>query len=179
MEGVNVSPIKMALQLHPELWDANPYRKLGENSPHKSMQDIWVRANDNTKANEAGDYSHFNDVHYPIFYPAWGMLPLRQIVVGLMAKMEAINLGTILITKIPPGGKILPHIDPGWNAEYFNCKLYVPIQANPQCWNRCEDEVVVMREGDVWYFNNQVEHEVQNNGSDDRITLIICLKHCE
>jgi hypothetical protein len=177
-EGLNLSPIKMALQSNPSLWDEHQNRRLGEKSPHKEMQDIWVRANDKTKYDEAGCYKGFNDMHYPIFYPAWNILPLRQLVMGLMAKMEATHLGTILITKIPAGGKILPHIDRGWNATFFNCKLYIPLQANPDCWNRCEDETVVMQEGDVWYFDNQVEHEVQNNGTDDRITLIICMR-CE
>jgi hypothetical protein len=35
-----------------------------------------------------------------------------------------------------------------------------------------------MAPGEVWYFDNLKEHEVTNDGPDDRITLIICLR-CE
>ena len=37
---------------------------------------------------------------------------------------------------------------------------------------------VAMAPGEVWYFDNLKEHEVVNDGPDDRITLIICLR-CE
>lgn len=176
-QGINVEPLNLALKQHPELWDQNTKRKENDDSPHKSMSDIWIRYNDDKKYRESGDYSKFHSPHFPVWYPASQKLPhIRPLAIGLMAKMQATHLGGILITRIPPGGKIEPHIDSNWHSKFYNCKLYVPIQTNPQCWNRCEDEVVTMGTGDCWYFNNAVEHEVQNNGRDDRITLIICMK---
>lgn len=176
-DGINVEPLNFALKKKPELWNTRTLRKEMKESPHLAMSDIWVRYNDDTNARSTGDYSTFHDMHYPIWYPAINDLPMiRGISLALMTKMCATHLGGILITKIPPGGRIEPHIDSNWHADFFNCKLYVPLQANPQCFNRCEDEYVVMNTGECWYFNNQVEHEVQNNGKDDRITLIICMK---
>lgn len=178
-DGVDVVPLLAQLHRQPALWDAHSARRAAPGSPHGDMQDIWVRYNDEERFKETGDYSRFNDAHDPIFYPAWRALPaLRPIVFGLMARCEATRLGGVLLTRIPPGGRIDAHTDRGWHVEYYNCKLYCILQSNPQCVNRTEDEFVAMKAGEVWTFDNTKEHEVVNNGQDDRITLIICLR-CE
>lgn len=176
-DGINVEPLNFLLMQKPYLWNKKTLRKDSPLSPHQAMSDIWVRYNDDTEAKLTGDYSKFNDQHFPIWYPCANELPMiKSIALGLMTKMGASHLGGILITKIPPGGRIEPHIDNGWHPTFYNCKLYVPIQSNQNCFNRCESEVVSMQAGECWYFNNTVEHEVVNNGTDDRITLIICTR---
>lgn len=174
--GVDVLPLLLAVKQHPELWDQFTPRKIAPESPHTAMQDIWVRYNDIRNFAD-GDLSRFNDPHYPVWYPAYDALPqIRPIIFGLMARVEAVQLGGVLITKIPPGGRIESHVDRGWHVEHYNTKLYVVLQSNPQCLNRVEDEVVSMQAGEVWYFDNTREHEVVNNGDDDRITLIVCTR---
>jgi hypothetical protein len=173
--GIEVAPLAMALQLQPELWNQHDERRSFDGTSHAATSDIWVRYND-PKNLEKG-YDVFTGEHDSVWHPAYSKLPqIRPIVFGLMAKMEAVRLGGVLITKIPPGGHILPHADKGWHPEYYNVKLYVPIQSNPRCVNRVEDETVIMAPGDCWYFNNLKEHEVKNGGDDDRITLIICMR---
>lgn len=176
-QGLDVVPVVHALQLNVDLWNKNSIRKTREASPHVQMDDIWVRYRDDKKFRESGDYSKFNEPHFPIWYPSYKKLPqLRPIIFGLMARMNASMLGGVLITRIPPGGKIEPHSDKGWHPEFYKTKIYVPLQTNPQCWNRVQDEVVTMEPGSAWFFNNLEEHEVQNNGQDDRITLIVCMR---
>jgi mannose-6-phosphate isomerase-like protein (cupin superfamily) len=173
MGGIDVLPLLMAIKLKPELWDAQTLRKDRPNNAHKQTQDIWIRYNDPDLVNEP-DYT---EEHMSVWHPAYFELPqLRPIIFGLMARLEATQLGGILITKIPPKGSVLPHIDKGWHPEYYPLKLYIPLQTNAQCVNRCEDEMVTMKTGDCWYFCNTVEHEVINEGNEDRITLIICLR---
>lgn len=178
-QGVDVVPLLLALQRQPELWNQNPVRKDQKGSPHAAMSDIWLRYNDETLFKESANYSKFADSHESVFYPAWYALPqVRPIVMGLMARVEGVRLGGVMITKIPPGGAILPHADKGWHAEYYNTKLYVVLQSNPFCVNRVEKDSAAMAPGEVWYFDNLKEHEVINSGLDDRITLIICVR-CE
>ncbi|WP_458763672.1 aspartyl/asparaginyl beta-hydroxylase domain-containing protein [Cupriavidus basilensis] len=173
---VDVMPLLLALKQHPELWDEFGARKAAAESPHTAMSDIWVRYNDIRKFPD-GDLTHFNNEHYPIWYPAYDALPqLRPIIFGLMARVEAVQLGGVLITKIPPGGRIEPHVDAGWHVEHYNTKLYVVLQSNPKCFNRVGDDVVSMQAGEVWWFDNTIEHEVINDGDDDRITLIVCTR---
>ena len=86
-------------------------------------------------------------------------------------------LGGILLTKIPPGCQVKPHHDRGrWHAEFYNRKIYIPLKTNDRCVNHCEDESVVMGGGQAWWFDNLVTHSVVNDGDDERITAIICLR---
>lgn len=176
-EGINVEPLNFLLKRNPQLWNQRTLRKEMADSPHLGMSDIWVRYNDDAAFKKSGDYTKLHDLHYPIWYPCVNELHvIKPMALALMAKMNATHLGGILITRIAPGGRVEPHIDKNWHADFYNCKLYIPLQTNPNCINRCEDEIVSMRTGDCWYFNNAVEHEVQNHGDDDRITLIICMR---
>src|ERR1700675_3230777 len=124
-DGINVEPLNFLLKQKPELWDRQTQRKEIKDSPHLAMSDIWVRYNDGRNVQNPD----FHDLHYPVWYPVINELPMvRGISLALMSKMGATHLGGILITKIPAGGKIAPHIDDNWHANFYNCKLYVPLQ---------------------------------------------------
>jgi mannose-6-phosphate isomerase-like protein (cupin superfamily) len=174
-EGIDVSEILAQLNAHPELWDEHRQRKDAPDTPHGEMSDIWVRFR---ALEELTGPEKYKEPHFAVWYPAWEKLPaLQPLVFALMGLVEATYLGGILITKIPPGGKILPHDDRGgWHAEYHNCKVYFPLQSNDGCVNVCEDETVVMRAGEMWTFDNLKVHSVENNGDEDRITVIISMR---
>jgi hypothetical protein len=169
LTGVNVEAVKFQLMLHPELWDVHQERKKAPGSPHSAMSDIWIR----WREGERGEHAFL-----PEWMPAWHVLPaLRPIVFGLMSAVGGTFLGGVLITRIPPGGSILPHDDRGtWHAENMNVKLYVPIFSNAGCVNVCEQESVVMAEGEAWYFDNLRTHSVENHGDSARVTLIVCMR---
>jgi hypothetical protein len=122
----------------------------------------------------------FGEPFIPSFYPAWSMLPrLRPIVFGLMARCEAVQLGGILITRVPAGCQVAPHDDKGrWHPEFFTTKIYVPLTTNPHCYNTCDDEKVTMMQGDAWHFDNLKIHSTINDGDSDRVTLIVSMR-CE
>lgn len=165
---VDTSAISIALQLHSELWNAHNSRKDYEGSPHRETSDIWVRT--------AEKREDFPNPHYPVWYPAAQVLPVRQLIFALMARVEAEHLGAVLITKIPPGCRVKPHADTGWHPAFFQCKLYLPLASNDKCVFRVDDEKAVMRTGEVWWVDNTLEHEVVNDGETDRITLIVCMR---
>lgn len=158
------------LEENPWLWDERTNRKDREGSPHTGMQDIWVRySKDGT-----------NREHVPVWYPAWKALPaLRGVVYGLMAAVQGEMLGGVLITKIPPGSGIDPHVDEGWHVDYYD-KFYVCLQNDPGAVFWCEHDGVkeglVPREGEVWLFDNRKLHWVENHSERDRITLIVCIR---
>lgn len=170
LEGfVDTTAASIALQLHPELWNAHNSRKDYERSPHRQTSDIWVRT--------AEKREDFAQPHWPVWYPAYKQLPaLRPIIFALMARVEATHLGGVLITRIPAGARVLPHADTGWHPRHFGVKLYVPLASNDKCVFRVEDEEAVMRVGEVWWIDNTRVHEVINDGDTDRETLIICMR---
>ena len=173
-EGIPVDEACGQILAQPHLWDRDPERTVLPNSPHAQSSDIWLRFRAKQELTEPARYA---EPHFAVFYPAWHDLPaLHPIVFRIMAKVQAVYLGGILITKIPPGKVILPHVDTGWHPEFMNCKAYVILQANDGCFNHCEDETVIMRPGEAWLFNNRVTHSVENRGEQDRIALITTMR---
>ena len=149
-------------------------RRIYPNSPHREMQDIWVRA----RANTGDGLGSYSEPHESVWWPAAQKLyALKAIGFNLMARSRAEEMGGVLVTKIPPGCKIYPHCDKGfWHAEHYNHKVYVALQGNDDCVMWCEDERAVMKTGDVWRFDNQVMHGLENGGDTDRISAIYALR---
>ena len=87
---------------------------------------------------------------------------------------SAYELGRVLITRIPPGGQILPHRDDA--GEYVNmrdiARYHVVIQGLPGSLYHCGNETVNMRTGQIWWFNAKLDHAVINESADDRIHLL-------
>lgn len=168
-----VNPDEALAQIlaQPDLWNGRPERRHGQ-SPHRETSDIWVRWRDPGVGQSFGPGPM-------IHWPAWYRVPaLTGIVWPIVHACAALELGGILITKIPAGCQVYPHDDRGgWHAERYNCKVYVPLQAPPECVNWCDGEDLVMRSGEAWRFNNLLPHSVVNSSPDmDRITLIICMR---
>jgi hypothetical protein len=176
-----VSGLLASLDEHPELWDAHRYRKDAPDSPHSGMSDIWLRYNDVAPYLERGSLKGLGDEHVPIWYPAYDLLRphVRPIVVDLMRKVQGEMLGGVLITRIPPGGRIEPHVDKSWHVDYFE-KFYVSVKSALGADFCCEHEGVIERlnpiPGQIWLFDNHKLHWVENNSDADRITLIVCIR---
>lgn len=182
-EGVDTTPVLLALRRQPELWGKNQERACAPDTPHSGMTDIWVRYNDR-RPFDAGErpMSQFNDEHDSVWYPEAAKLPeLRPILFGLMARVEGERLGGVLITKLPPGGRLDAHTDSGWHAGHYD-KYFVALQNEPGAmfWfqgERGDPEVISARTGDIYWFRNDIVHGVENNSKDDRIAMIVCIKH--
>ena len=172
-QGIDTLPILLELDRAHHLWNAEAGRKTFSGTPHAAMTDIWVRFR--SKHEIVGAVSH-KEEHRNVYWPAWRELPsLRPLVSALKTRVDAVELGTILITRLPPGEAILPHDDKGsWTAEFYNCKVHVTLQG--QSLSRCRDETVIMVAGDAWTFDNLLDHDVRNNGEIDRIVCIVAMR---
>lgn len=169
----DVSEAARQLDTQPQLW--NRYSERTRGATFKQTDDIWVRYR---ARHELVSREKFAEPHFAEFYPAWDALPaLHPIVFDLIRTVRAVYLGGILITRIPPGGVILPHHDRGtWHAEYMDTKVYVPLKANDKCINECGGESRVIRAGEAVIFDNLITHSVENNGDTERVTLIVCMR---
>lgn len=148
-------------------------RKEAPGSPHAEMDDIWLRYGDISKMVSDGDYSHISDEHDSIWLKD---LPAsRRLCLEVMAIVGGERLGGVLITRLPPGGKIKPHVDSGWHAAYYN-KYYVPIKNKAGSVFGFADGEINGAIGEAWKFDNSIEHWVNNDSDGDRIAMIICIK---
>ena len=171
-------PLMHQVQLHPALWNQNTLRTTHPGTPHTEVDDIWLRFNDLTpyKDKPLAEYGGILDEHESIWYPAIDALPAaRGLILWLMARVGGIRLGRCLITKLAPGEKVAPHIDGGSHAAYYE-RYHLILQGLPGNVFRCGTEQVDMLTGQIWWFQNGIEHEAVNNSADDRIHLIVDVK---
>jgi aspartyl/asparaginyl beta-hydroxylase (cupin superfamily) len=90
---------------------------------------------------------------------------------------NSLELGGILLTKIPKGKEVYWHDDDvSWHARYYDLKVWLPLRANDLCINHVEDEQMVWRPGEAWHHSNMLKHRVVNAGDCERICLIVCMR---
>lgn len=84
------------------------------------------------------------------------------------------------IVLLPAGKRVYPHIDRG---EYYRIRnrYHFVLSSNDGSWMRTGDEEVRMKEGELWWFDNNKVHEAMNDGAHDRIHMIFDLlpRHVE
>jgi hypothetical protein len=166
----NVQPLIAALARQPELWDQNPIRTTHQGTVHADASDILLRYNDPNS--EVATIDNIDNVDFPAF----ALLPqARALVFDLMRLVEGNRLGRVFITKLPSTGRILPHKDEGKSPEYYD-RYHIILQNYLGSEFRTGDETVCMNGGDVYWFNNKIEHEVFNDSIDDRISLIVDIR---
>ena len=80
-------------------------------------------------------------------------------------------LGRAKIVCLPAGKRVYPHIDQG---EYYRVRgrYHFVLRSAAGSWLKAESEEIRMKEGEVWWFDNNKMHEAHNDGEQDRIHMI-------
>lgn len=169
-DNLPVQDLLDALNQQPDLWDQNDLRTSHVGSAHSDVSDIWVRFNrpDQGFGQQIDDTACY-------WYPASSRLPVDVSLYYLMMAVRGDQLGRVIITKLPPGGKITAHEDKGPPAEFYQ-RFHLCIQNEPGAVFKCGDEEIEPEPGMLFWVNNAVKHEVENNGNIDRITMIVDVK---
>ncbi len=155
-----------------DMWGEFPQRCLGD-SPHRHVEDIWVRYKDPAEHIESGDWSGMADEHEAVWLK--DIAEIKDISSRLMEFLGGSELGGVLLTKLPAGKQVYPHTDKGWHAEHYD-KYYVPIK-NESGAKFCFDYGDIdPTEGEVYAFRNDVNHWVDNDSESDRIAMVICIR---
>lgn len=161
--GINITPIMTDIARCPDLWDADNLRTTFEGTPHKDVSDILLRF-----GSPDGDDLEARDLE-----------AMRMVRSGKKTALDVMNLvggsrlGRVVITRTPPGKRILPHRDVlGKYANYYT-RYHLVLHGLPGSLFTCGDETVNMKTGELWWFNAAAEHSVINNSADDRIHMLI------
>lgn len=78
------------------------------------------------------------------------------------------------IVCLPAGRRVYPHIDRGAYYRLTN-RYHMVLKSTDGSWLKAANEEVRMREGELWWFDNDQMHEAMNDGKEDRIHLIFDL----
>ena len=173
----DVSRLREELVTHSEVWNEIPLRtRMYKNSPHREIDDIWVRYN--PLENFKGDWTDFNGDHPAKWYEVSRKLVSASILALDLAVLQGCrgtDIGAVLITRVPAGKQVYPHIDGGWQAENHD-KYIIQIASSPGQSFNFKDESIDARPGECYWFDNSAPHWVLNPTSEERISLIVCLR---
>lgn len=182
LSGVNTTQLLLAihrLQKSDNIWKEDTYLRDYPQGPFGDTESIILRFPPRTVVETEEELQKVSvtiDQHENVDQPIFKSLPeARKVIFDLMAFVQGERLGRCMINKLNVGGKIYPHADTPAHAKYWD-RFHIVLQSSPGSNFRCGDEWVNMETGDVWWFNNELEHEVINNSDDDRIHLVIDIR---
>jgi aspartyl/asparaginyl beta-hydroxylase (cupin superfamily) len=177
-QGLPVQAALNSVVRQPHLWDQNPARTHMVGTAHSDSSDIWLRFNNVTglDPDSPEDRKRVMEDINCVNYPAMFILPqIRALTMGLMPLVEGEQLGRVIISRLPAGKVVKPHADEGRYSEYYD-RFHLVLCSAPGCLFHCGDETVHMATGELWWFDNNIIHEVTNNSAGDRIHLIIDIR---
>lgn len=177
LEGIKSHLVKRDLDYNPQLWNEWPLRTSYEGSPHRDVDDIWLRFRDPFEMATLTPEEFCNTRYTPKWYPCMDrMRNTKKIIEKIFSVVDGEELGGCLITKIPPGKQVLPHRDAGYNCEHFLSKYLLVVQSAPGQLFKIGGQDYETPEGSLWIFDNRIEHSVINNSMEDRISLIMSIR---
>lgn len=168
--GINVVPLAVEILRQEHLWREDTYLRDYPQGPFKDVETIFLRF---PPASVTELERSQKDQHECVWMDGALHLPAaRPLIFALMGQVQGERLGRVMLNRIRPGGRIYPHADTPVHAQYWDRFHYV-VASSPGVQFRCGDELVGMNTGELWWFQNALEHEVVNNSAQDRIHLII------
>lgn len=167
-EGLPVSGIYWSILQNPQFWNEYKHRTEDPESPHYGLDDIWARFVHPSEMNDG-------QPHDSVWYPSADVLGVKDACLDVMRSVGGVELGGVLITRIPAGKECKPHTDPGWHARRYE-KYGLQITSAPGQKFCFEGEELETKPGDLFWFDNQYTHWVTNPTDYERITMIICVR---
>lgn len=170
IDHVDARPLLLTLYQNQQFWKDNTLRQDCKGSPHHDTETIILRFNDISDAEIAPNDRDCID------YPLYDKLPeARSLVMWLMARVQGEQLGRVIIVRLAAGASVDQHKDQLDLAAFYE-RFHIVLQAMPGVEFYCENEMVEMMPGEVWWFDNSLSHMVMNNSPQDRIHLIVDIK---
>jgi hypothetical protein len=93
---------------------------------------------------------------------------IKRMLSQLMCPLKSVRL-----MRLHAGASIRPHRDHGLHLGCGEARLHAPVWTDPDVHFRVAGQEVPMREGELWYFNADEEHEVVNHSRAARTHLVM------
>jgi quercetin dioxygenase-like cupin family protein len=106
-----------------------------------------------------------------VFYPNEALEKCPYLL-SIFKKFQC-RVETFRIHALDPGASIKPHTDSGYSFQQGKVRLHIPVQTNDEVKLRLGESYVRMKEGDCWYCDFTVRHEIHNQSDESRIHLIL------
>jgi len=92
----------------------------------------------------------------------------REVMAAFRCRLKAVRL-----MRLTPGSLIKEHEDHDLAADWGQARLHIPITTNPGVTFLLNRVAVAMAPGETWYLRLSDPHAVTNEGTTDRVHLVI------
>ena len=166
-EGIDVAPILAELAAVPEMWLADTSRQRKVRC-QRDTQNIFLRVAKKPLPPEA---RNANDVHESRVARSAARFPRALAFCQRVADLQRGKLGRATIVALQPRGWVRPHVDAG---AYYRVRdrFHLVLKSPGGSPLTAGGETVVMREGELWAFDNKAEHDARNPSDEPRLHLI-------
>ena len=164
----NLAPLKEEITRDESLWHVDQIRK---NIIHHVNTDSIVLRTFDYNLKKEGMLTA--DIQEMKTYEISKNFPLTMNFLYKVVKELDGELSRALIARLRPGEKVLGHVD-GPPSSYYNYsdRYHYVIHSKLGSPLYCGNEVVTMKEGELWWFENQTYHWADNPSDDYRTHLI-------
>ena len=165
--GIDVAPLLSELAVAPEAWLADTSRQRKVRC-QRDTQNIFLRV---AKKPLPPGARNANDVHESRAAKSAGRFPRALAFCEGIAALQEGELGRATLVALQPRGWVRPHVDAG--AYYrIRDRFHLVLRSREGSPLTAGGETVVMREGELWAFDNKAEHDARNPTAEPRIHLI-------
>ena len=165
--GIDVVPLLSELAPAPEAWLADTSRQRKVRC-QRDTQNIFLRV---AKKPLPPGSKNANGVHESRTAKSAARFPRALAFCEEIAGLQEGQLGRATLVALQPRGWVRPHIDAG--AYYrIRDRFHLVLRSRDGSPMTSGGETVVMREGELWAFDNKVEHDARNPTDEPRVHLI-------
>lgn len=161
-------PIFQELQ-NATLWNWLSVRR-SRDLKHKSVDDIVLRFQSVEGKHDISEY--FDKMECVDYFPKFYFPKTSKVIHDFADKS---TIGRIVIAKLKAGGVIDTHIDKGEYCAAHD-RFHFVVSTNPDVWFKCNGSVKRFEAGKIWWLDNKSLHSIENNGSADRIHIVVDIK---
>lgn len=190
---VGEMPIDRGLaELQSDMWKEDTYLRDYPQGPFGDTESVILRFSaarfepplewqpQNEREQTMLNFVHQLNQHENIWTPISRHLPiLSEMVYHLAHVTNATRIGRVMINKLKVGGNITRHADSPVHSQYWS-RFHIVLQGDKgakfYCGEDGKEEMVNMKTGEVWFFRNELPHEVQNDSTRERINMVVDLK---
>jgi hypothetical protein len=83
------------------------------------------------------------------------------------------EMTSVRFLKLGAGAQIRKHRDYKLGLEDGELRIHIPVLTNPQVEFILDEQKLDLKEGEAWYLNFNLHHSVRNDGTTDRVHLVI------
>ena len=155
------------LEAAPEMWERDTSRQRKVRC-QRHTRNIFLRT---ARKPLPPGAKNANDVHESRVFWMAGRFPRALACCERIAEWLGAELGRATLVALMPDCEVYPHIDSG---DYYRIRdrYHLVLKSRDGSVLTAGDETVVMREGEMWAFDNKVRHSAKNPSTEPRVHLI-------